>query len=153
MFSNYDLYDLYEVFLCIRQYPNYELNNIVMDKVREAIVNYTNTYSTNNIIRFSLKPIENLDKDIYKFVYIENYYTYVPFLLKDMHTYNILDASCKALSDAIRECNELKIVDLADCLHNLPISIAEHKAIPKCFWKQEIVAFRNKWDKNFLKKI
>lgn len=103
----------------------------------------------------ALSAIPSLDKELYKFVFVENIYSYYPVLLiRNEQINNILIESCECLLRVIREKNNEKKMDLADCLHNLPILITENKIkIPKEFWVSEVKNYRDKWDKNFLVKF
>ena len=75
----------------------------------------------------------------------QNVYTYMPFILKDEAIYNVLISACKEMKNVIIGTNSEQIADLADCLHNLPIYIAESKgSIPKMFWQNEVAFYRKK---------
>ena len=57
------------------------------------------------------------------------------------------------MKNVVAEGSLERIIDLADCLHNLPIYISENKSIiPKMFWKNEVALYRKKWDEDFLVK-
>lgn len=150
MFSIYDLYDLSAVYKNIRMYPCYELNSIILDRILNLLYKH-NEHSELNQIRKALRSISGLDNDMYRFAYIDNYYTYFPSLLKDDHVYSILIECTEELLDVFTNGNKKQIFELADCLHNLPIDIVENKfQIPGNFWKFEVPTYRNNWDKSFL---
>ena len=155
MFDIYDLYDLYAVFLNIRYLPEYELNSEILSKTIEVIKNESeNSISNKNSIRKALCVIDGIDKDLYKFCFVNNVYTYTPFLIKDVRLYLLLCKACNNLLDAVFNKDYEKVYDLSDCLHNLPILITENfNKVPKSFWKNEIGSYRKKWDKYFLKEI
>ena len=147
----YDLYDLHRIFANIRFSPDYKLNGDVLSKVINVLENRHNDHDLNQFRR-ALQKINSLDKKLYGFSFVENEYTYFPSGLKSENTYIILIKSCEYLLKAIKEGNKDKIIDLADCLHNLPTMIAEHHlTIPDFFWKREVRHYREKWDKGFLK--
>ena len=153
MLSIYDLYDLHSIFTCIRFRPDYELNGLIMSKASEVLNNrYSN--SECNQFRIAIRSIDNLDYELYRFSSTDNVYTYFPSLLKDEKIYILLVESCECLSEAINDGNKEKIIDLADCLHNLPIIIVENNhSIPKHYWENEVKYYRKKWDNDFLRKI
>ena len=151
MLNIYDLYDLYAIFISIRTFPEYELNGEVLLKVIGVLKNRHKNHSINQF-RIALRSIESLDKNKFYFVYVDNIYVYFSSFLKDKTVYKILIACCECLFHAVKSKNVEKIRDLADCLHNLPILIANNNlTIPISFWQQEAKFYRDKWDKNFLK--
>ncbi|MBR7033407.1 MAG: hypothetical protein IKI03_07260 [Clostridia bacterium] len=107
-----------------------------------------------NQIRKAVRCAGKLQNDdIYCFVNTENVYTYIPFILKEETVYSVLLSSCEEMKHVVTEGNFERIIDLADCLHNLPIYISENKSIiPKIFWKNEVAFYRKKWDEDFLVK-
>jgi len=150
MFSVYDLYDLSAVYKNIRMYPCYKSNSIIIGRILNLLYKRAE-FSELNQIRKTLRTIPGLDNNMYGFAYIDNYYTYFPSLLKDDYVYFILIECTEKLLDVCTNGNKKQIVELADCLHNLPIDIVENKfQIPRKFWKFEVSTYRNNWDKSFL---
>ena len=153
MINTYDLYDLYAVFVGIRSHPDHPLNGTIIDRI---ICVFNNRESGDmNQIRKAIQNAGNLQKDdVYSFASTENVYTYMPFILKDEAIYNVLISACKEMKNVIIGTNSEQIADLADCLHNLPIYIAENNGkIPKMFWKNEVAFYRKKWNKRFLAEV
>lgn len=149
MFTNYDLYDLYAVLSRVRFNPEYIFNEIILDYIVKLLENYEDSGS--NCIRKALRNISGLDKELYSFVFVDNYYTYVPFIMKDKNIYEILMKACKSLLLTVQCKKNDQVIALADCLHNLPVEIAQCGFIPKHFWKYELQEYRREWDKAFLK--
>ena len=152
MLNTYDLYDLYAVFVGIRSHPDHASNGAIMDRIIRVLNDRES--SEINQIRKAVHSAGNLQKeDIYSFASTENVYTYTPLILKDETVYNILLSSCIEMKNVVAEGSLERIIDLADCLHNLPIYISENKSIiPKMFWKNEVALYRKKWDEDFLVK-
>ena len=109
----------------IRQNPEYELNKEVITKTINVLKNWQNNQKMNQI-RTALQSISSLDIEAYNFVYVNNLYTYFPSYLKNENIYIMLIEALECLLIAIEEKNIEKIIDLADCLHNLPISLVEN---------------------------
>jgi hypothetical protein len=151
MLSVYDLYDLHAVFVNFRQFPDYKLNEAVLLNVIDVINDRQNTIQLNQF-RSSLSNIPSLsEEELYEFVFHNNVYTYIPTILKDDYALKVLIESCICLLSAVKEKNRDKIIDLSDCLHNLPIYIAENNyTIPKKFWRREVRYYRKRWDNKFL---
>ena len=149
MLNVYDLYDLHAIFVNIRFLPNYELNEKILSSVIEVLKNRCN--NDFNQFRMAINKINSLNKELYRFAFVENTYTYFPYALKNERVYNLLIEACECLSNAVRESNTQKVYDLADCLHNLPIFIIDNNfSVPKKYWRNEVSYYREKWDNNFL---
>ncbi len=153
MINTYDLYDLYAVFAGIRFHPDHPLNEAIMERII-YVLNDRESGEFNQIRR-AIQSVGKLPKDdIYSFATVENVYTYMPFYLKDEAIYTVLLYVCKEMKNVIIRTNSEQIADLADCLHNLPIYIAESKgSIPKYFWENEVAFYRKKWNKRFLREL
>ena len=152
MLNVYDLYDLHEIFVLIRSFPKDELNAEIINGVCNVLINGQDNCEPNQF-RVELQSIPALrDREHYKFVFTNNVYSYYPLsFLKEQRIYAVLIKACQKLQEAINEGNEERIYDLADCLHDLPIILAENKyPVPKFYWKTYVKYYRNKWDNGFL---
>lgn len=155
MLSVYDLYDLHAILVRIRFSPEDAVNYDIMLKVIDVLTDNHNNFDNcdSNQFRFAIQSIKRLEKnDLYDFAYVENKYSYFPLPpLKDERIYAVLIRSCKELLFAIEKNEKEQVLDLSDCLHNLPVFIVENKfTIPKHFWKKEIKHYRKKWNNRFL---
>lgn len=152
MIDYYELFDLHAVFIAIRSDPLRPQNKEVLLKVIGVLDKLKNICEFNQI-RKALRTIENLDDQLQYFASVDNVYTYRPGFLKDELVCNVLTEGCKYLISAIAEKNEEKIYDYADCLHELPVIIANNGFnIPKYFWKW-VRSYRKRWDKEFLLEV
>lgn len=152
MICIYDLYDLYSILVGIRFCPQNKINQPMLSSIIDVLKDREGFSDFNQFRKAIQHVVSSDDSGLYGFASVENKYTYLPIpVLKDDKIYDILIKALESLSDAISEENEEKIYDLADCLHNLPIIIAENRnTIPKRFWKNEIRSYRLKWDASFL---
>lgn len=153
MLSMYDLYDLHMILVAIRSYPDATINSNVVSKII-AVLNNRMESNEINQFRRELRAVETIEQiDIYDFVFFENKYSYfsLPFL-KDERVYVVLLVAFEELTTVLKEGNCEKIVDLVDCLHDLPIILVKNNySIPKLFWKTFVKYYRNKWNKDFLR--
>ena len=152
MLCVYELYDLHMLLVAIRTYPE---NCVNFDVVTKILYVLNNRFECDEINQFrkSLQSVKSIDEySIYDFVFTENNYCYHPLpFLKDESVYSILISSFKEMLVVINEQNREKIVDLADCLHDLPIILANnHYSVPKSFWQLNVKYYRNQWNENFL---
>lgn len=152
MLCSYDLYDLSAVYTIIREKPAYKKNEEVLINILEVFANRQHNHSHNQI-RESLQRISNLDKNIYFFVETINIYSYISGFLKEERIYRVLIHATHELLCLIKSKKWVQVVALADCLHNLPIDIAEDKfRFPKNYWHENFAYYRNQCDSLFLKK-
>ncbi len=155
MLNCYDLYDIYAVLINIRSSPE----NPIHEKAVRCIIDVIKNRETSNEInqiRTAILPFVEIDSTgAYQFVRAQNIYTFFPFSsLKDEYVYSVLLSACEALLKVIQAQNKEQIIDLSDCLHNLPTMLVKnHYRIPRAFWKNEVKRYRKKWDKDFLKNI
>lgn len=152
MINVYDLYDLHAILVNIRSSVDDEVNYKVVINLISILEKRMYNHELNQF-RNALKSIDKLKENKrYEFIFTENQYTYFPLpFLKNEVIYLILIDSCKELLNALSEKNNVKVYDLTDCLHNLPIFLADNNySIPKRYWKNEIKDYRRKWNKEFL---
>lgn len=144
------MHDLHFIFCSIRSFPCDQINQEILEAVIDVIKNRHDCNEFNQF-RIAIQSIPNY-RERYGFAQTQNVYCYFPLsFLKNEEIYLLLRKACEELLDAIIEKNEVKIYELADCLHNLPIYLLENNyAIPKSFWKNEISSYRRKWNKSFL---
>ena len=151
MLSVYELHDLHMILISIRAKPDDPIHESIVLRILSV---FEDRFRNNDLnqIRKALQSVEGIEKrDIYSFVFTENNYTYSPLpFLKDERIYGVLRASFEELLVSINKKDYERIHDLADCLHNLPIVLAEnHYTIPKSTWKF-IKYYRSKWNNAFL---
>ena len=145
----YDLYDLSEIITMMRHYYKYERFNEVLEEIIKVLQDRSRNGEI-NIIRTALSNIQDLDRELFHFVYTQNVYTYFPGFLKDEKIYAVLIRAFLELQIVLKSKNDEQIFDLADTLHNLPNDISKNLTIPKWFWSN-LKYYREKWDKDFLR--
>lgn len=152
MLSVYELYDLHFILIAIRSNPDSSLNKDIVLSVMSVLNDRAKCDETNQFRR-SLQSIDSIKRNsVYSFVFTENVYSYYPLpFLTDEKIYAVLLAAFKELLSVLREGKKERIVDLSDCLHNLPIIIVDnYYSIPNSFWKTVVKFYRAKWNNNFL---
>ena len=153
MLSVYELYDLHMILVAVRSHPDASINSEVVSNIIAVLNNRTESDEINQF-RKALQSVESIDRSgIYDFVFTENKYSYFPLpFLKDERIYSVLSAAFEELLLALNEGNRERIVDLAECLHNLPIILVEKQySIPNSYWKTFVKYYRNKWNSDFLR--
>ena len=107
-----------------------------------------------NIIRNILSEVNELKEyEEWQWIQIKNVYTYGVKVIKDNFAYQILSTIFDELLSCLKESNEDRIYDLKDALHNIPIILVEDGKQIKKHIAREIACYRNKWNKDFLKKL
>ena len=153
MLDFFDLYDLHAIFVNIRYDAFCPLNDKIAFKTLQVFKERNWNFESNQF-RKALCTLDLSGHQEYSFVFTQNAYPYIPFLIKEDKIYKLLEIACEELLSVIRNHNYDQIQDLAEALHNLPLMLAEnHLLVPKYFWDFDIKCYRKKWDKLFLKNV
>ncbi len=146
-----DLQDLYAVFVNIRSDPGNPKNAEIVKAASDGLKD-RNSKGGCNAFRVALRPLGDLGEP-YRFVSVDNVYTYFPGILKNPVYYDFLADACDELASVIGSGNLERVEDLADALHNIPILLTdpEMKSLPKQIRKYDLKFYRDKWDKTFLR--
>ena len=153
MIGVYDLYDMHLLLVAIRQYPSEPINERIIFNMINVLQNKAMDCDTNQF-RKAIRSIESLEqKNIYDFVFVDNVYSYFSLtFLKNEYIYTLLTVALNELLEAVKMKNYERVVDLSDCLHNLPIVLVENEySLPLKFWKTYLNYYRKKWNSNFLR--
>ena len=151
MLHIYDLYDLSQIYILIRAFPDDRMNIQIIDQVLGVLRQHETSHQPNQF-RTALSSIDGLDAERYRFAFVQNAYVYFPGMLKDERLYDLLLEINMDLYKVLSDGNKEQIAALADCIHNLPTMLAEnHYQVPKYFWEGYVRTYRAAWDKNFLK--
>ena len=106
-FTNYDLYDLYAVFVLIRAYPDDKANALAVDAVKEVVDAPQGQFGRTNAIRSRLGNIPELDREKWFFIDTQNVYTYMPPILKEERS--IMNKKLKDLIEKVAKENNIPI--------------------------------------------
>ena len=88
---NYDFYDIHSVLTILRAKPEKGCNVEIIKAVLEILsAEQIGNTIENNIVRNKLKSIENVDKEDFQWVYVNNIYTYGIRVVKDENAYSFL---------------------------------------------------------------
>ena len=141
LLDKYDFYDIHSLLVGIRCRPDAPYNFEMIRTVYNVLSAPQETNAIeSNVIRAALRQIDNIDKELYRWVYAENVYTYGWKIIKDKLCYSVLSrAFLKMLECAEREERD-RLEDLADALHNIPIFFADGC---KGFRKEIRIQFNN----------
>ena len=123
---NYDFYDIHSVLAMLRAKPEKKYNIEIIKAAIEILSTpqIDNTID-DNIIRKKLRTIENIDKDDFHWVYVDNIYTYGLKIIKDEKCYTFLENSFRMMLEYATSGEDKRLEDLADALHNIPIFFAD----------------------------
>jgi len=153
MLNFFDLYDLHAILVNIRNNESDSLNEKIISKTLKVLKDRNCNFDINQF-RDALKDLELSKYQEYSFVYTQNVYSYIPYLIKEDKIYKLFEIACEELLEITSKHNYDQVRDLADTLHNLPLMLAEQNlSIPKNFWYYEVKYYRNKWDKSFLREF
>lgn len=126
LLDRYDFYDMHAVLVAIRSKSCAEYNAKIIGAVKNVLEKQQETNCIEpNIIRNAIKNIENIDKELFYWVYVDNVYTYGHRIEKDMFYYNYLLTAFRLLLSCAETTDYDRLCDLADAFHNIPIFIAD----------------------------
>ena len=126
LLHNFDFYDIHSVLTMLRAKPEKEYNIEIIKAVLEVLSTpqIGNTID-NNIIRKKLRTIETIDKEYFRWVYVDNIYTYGWKIIKDEFCYEFLAKGFQMLLECAVSDEFQRLSDLSDALHNIPIFFAD----------------------------
>lgn len=151
---NYDFHDIHYILAMLRAYPKLPYNRQVIQAVIRVLraPQTDNTVDTNRI-RKELREVDALDREGFRFAYVDNCYTYGEKIIDDPFGYTLLEKAFLKLSEyAVKEAYE-KLEDLADALHNIPIILAEDSKHFKRSARIEFSRYNRKYKTNLLKEF
>ena len=151
---NYDFHDMHCVLTMLRAYPKKTYNKQVIQSIIHVLSKpqLDNTVD-NNILRKELRTIETIDKEWFRWVYVDNIYTYGLKVIQNEFCYSFLEkAFRKLLECSVKEDYE-QLENLADALHNIPIFLAEDYKNFKKATKVEFARYIRIYKTNLLKEL
>ena len=124
--SNYDFHDIHSILIMLRAKPEKEYNTQIIKSVLKVLSEpqIDNTVD-DNIIRKQLRSIDSLDKEYFRWVYVDNIYTYGLKFIKEDFCYSFLEKGFSKLLECAKNEDYKQLEALADALHNIPIFFAE----------------------------
>ena len=126
LLNEYDLFDMYATLVAIRFKPDAPCHAQVIRCIENILsAPQTTNYVESNRIREALRHIDGLDAELFSWVYVDNVYTYMHRLEKNIFYYTFLSRAFEKLHQYAERKNSERLKDLADALHNIPILIAD----------------------------
>lgn len=154
LLSKYDFYDIYAVLLRLRFYTDEPCTKEIVEKISALIdTPQKGNIVAPNLVRRTLSEIPALDREVWRWVFVNNVYTYGECIIKDVLCYEILSAAFAELSLCVQQTNhQEQLFDLTDALHNVAILLADGCKNMKKAIRIEISIYRKKWNPDFLRK-
>ena len=153
LLTNYDFYDIYWSIVLISS-DGLEYDYAVSKAIKDTIDAEPKDGAVEvNIIRRALsgiKELENYKK--WQWIFTKNVYTYGVEVIREDVAYQILSAIFQELLICLEAPNEDQINDFKVAVHKIPIILANRDKYWKKHIAHEIHSYRNKWNKQFLKK-
>lgn len=141
MITNNDLFDIYYVFVLIRNDIKYDLNAQIVKNVAEAILERCDEH---NRIRKSISSIVASGDTSWNFAHHHNHYVYYE-LIKDQFAIAALYRFCVVLSQMLENYDYERAYDFVDCIHHIPILISREKKLTNRDIRMADRKFREKW--------
>ena len=110
----------------LRAKPEKEYNIEIVKAVLEVLSTpqIDNTIDDNSI-RKKLRIIETIDKEDFRWVYVDNIYTYGRKIIKDEKCCLFLAKGFQMMLEYVASDDFQRLADMADALHNIPIFFAD----------------------------
>ena len=138
----------------LRAYPKNTYNKQVIQSIILVLSKpqIDNTLD-NNIIRKELRMIENLDKDCFDWVYVDNIYTYDLRVIHNEFCYSLLEKAFQKLLECSVKEDYSQLEDLADALHNIPTLLLEDYKKFKKATKVDFAQYNRIYKTDLLKEL
>ena len=152
--SNYDFHDIHSILTMLRAEPEKEYNTQIIASILKILSEpqIDNTVD-DNIIRKQLRCIDSLDKDFFRWVYVDNIYTYGLNFIKEDFCYSFLEKGFSKLLECAKNQDYKQLEALADALHNIPIIFAEDCKNFKKTVKIQFAQYDSIYKTNLLKEL
>ncbi len=126
LLDKYEFYDIHSLLTGIRFESDSPYN---LEMIRAAYNILCAPQETNiieyNIIRTALRDIENINIELYRWIYVDNVYTYGCKTIKDEFCYSFLARAFLKMAECAESKDCERLEDLADAFHNIPILFAD----------------------------
>jgi len=151
---NYDFYDIHSVLTMLRAKPEKEYNIEIVKAVFEVLSTpQTDNTIDDNIIRKKLRTIETLDKDDFRWVFVDNIYTYGWKIIKNEMCYGLLANGFQMMLEYVALGDFQRLEDLADALHNVPLLFADECKNFKKAINIQFLQYNKTYSTNLLKEL
>ena len=151
---NYDFHDIHNILVALREYPKKSFNTQIIESVIQVLSEpqIDNTIE-DNIIRKKLRTIQTIDKEWFRWTYVDNIYTYGLKVIHDAFCYSFLEKAFQKLFECSVKGDYKQLEDLANALHNIPIFLAEDYKNFKKTTKVEFARYNRIYKTNLLKEL
>ncbi|MBR2724780.1 MAG: hypothetical protein IKB72_05020 [Ruminococcus sp.] len=152
--SNYDFHDLHSILTMLRAKPEKEYNIQIIGSVLKILSEpqIDNTID-DNIVRKQLRSIDSLDKEYFRWVYVDNIYPYGLKFIKEDFYYSFLKKGFSKLLERAKNQDYKQLETLADALHNIPIFFAEGCKNFKKAVKIQFAQYNSIYKTNLMKEL
>ena len=126
LLTNYDFYDIHSVLTMLRAYPEKPYNSKIIESIIQVLsCPQIDNSIDDNIIRKKLRTIDTIDKEYFRWVFVDNIYTYGLKVIKAEFCYSFIEKGFSKLLGCAKNEDYEQLKALADALHNIPIFFAE----------------------------
>ena len=127
LLMNYDFHDIHAILTMLRAYPEKPYNVQIIESVIQILSSpQIDNSIDDNIIRKKLRTIDTIDKEYFRWILVDNIYTYGLNVIKAEFCYSFLEKGFSKLLECAKSEDYEQLKTLADALHNIPIFFAEN---------------------------
>ena len=154
LLMNHDFHDMHYVLVMLRAYPRKTYNKQIIQSIIHVLTEpQIDNIINDNIIRKALRAIDSLDKDYFRWVYVDNIYTYGSKIIHNEFRYSFLENAFRKLLECSVKEDYKKLEMLADALHNIPICLSEDYKNFKKATKIEFSLYNKTYRTDLLKEL
>ena len=151
---NYDFHDIHFVLTMLRAYPEKTYNAQIIQSIIHILSEpQIDDLLDDNIIRKNLRTIEAIEKDYFRWAYVDNIYTYGLKVIKDEFCYSFLKKGFSKLLECAVNKDYKQLETLADALHNVPIFFVEECKNFKKVVKSQFAQYNSIYKTDLLKEL
>lgn len=154
LLTTHDLYDLHTVFVGIRNTPDTKETYAVIVRLMDLFAKWDFApQADGNIIRRTLRPAPELDRERYHWVDTDNVYAYRGKIFKPDHpVYDIFQTAFDRLFNRMKAEDYDNVALLADAFHNIPLILCEKEGKGyRRRLEQELTGARRLYGADFLR--
>ena len=154
LLSRYDFYDIYSIVVAIRFKPQDKSNaELIQSMIDILSAPQIGNGIEDNVVRKKIRTIETLDREFFRFAFVDNVYTFGNQFIKDDFPYLFLKNAFDKLLKCVVENDEKQVYCLADALHNIPILFADGCKNFKRAAKLEFAEYNRIYKTDLLKEL
>ena len=154
LLDKYEFYDLHAVLTAIRFRSDAPYHLEIIRTVYGILSAPQKTNAIESgVVRAALREVKDIDNELYRWVYVDNVYTYGNKIIRDDLCYSLLTHAFLKLLTCAESKDWAHLGDLADAFHNVPILFADGCKNLKQAIRSQFRHYNKKYKANLWKEL